>query len=167
MEESMNVKQAENSGNRYRELSLLYANGVPPAKSTHKSEPKIKKIKKSKRHKPTALEALQAVPFTLRIDFLKHNMVGPRVSVNQTKSVRGDFEKNKHRLMKIKGDCYACRLNPAVLRHHVRPICNGGGNGKDNLVRLCEPCHEELHPWLKVKKVASQDSVTPEPIAQN
>jgi len=46
-------------------------------------------------------------------------------------------------------DCFVCS-DPAEIRHHVVWLKNGGSNSKQNLVSLCNDCHGEIHPWLKV-----------------
>lgn len=46
--------------------------------------------------------------------------------------------------------CFACG-KPAVIRHHVIWLKNGGRNIKRNICFLCSNCHSDIHPWLKTK----------------
>jgi 5-methylcytosine-specific restriction endonuclease McrA len=45
-------------------------------------------------------------------------------------------------------NCYICRRRPDI-RHHLIPLKNGGSNSHLNIRSLCNPCHAEIHPWLK------------------
>lgn len=47
------------------------------------------------------------------------------------------------------GLCLVCGVH-AELLHHVIQIQNGGHNHRKNLAPLCNDCHAEIHPWLKV-----------------
>lgn len=47
------------------------------------------------------------------------------------------------------GECFACPSR-ADCRHHIIQLQNGGRNKPDNLVSLCNACHAEIHPWLKL-----------------
>ena len=46
----------------------------------------------------------------------------------------------------MSGHCYICgEDNPNVLQtHHILPRRYGGGDGPDNLVRLCANCHQAV-----------------------
>lgn len=56
-------------------------------------------------------------------------------------ALRREFNAIKVRIMPLsEQECYLC-FEPAAHRHHIVPLCRGGGNGLDNLVALCEPCH--------------------------
>jgi hypothetical protein len=43
--------------------------------------------------------------------------------------------------------CFVCN-GPRHLRHHIIQIQNGGVNLRENVVWLCNACHEEVHPWM-------------------
>lgn len=60
------------------------------------------------------------------------------------------FNASKGKLHSFKryGNCFVC-LNEAHARHHIIQLKNGGINSKKNLVSLCDPCHELIHPWMK------------------
>lgn len=45
--------------------------------------------------------------------------------------------------------CFACGAR-AQCRHHIIWIMNGGRNTRKNIIPLCNNCHAEIHPWLKV-----------------
>ena len=47
--------------------------------------------------------------------------------------------------------CFSCRVSRRVYFHHVIEVQNGGSNTWRNLVPICFPCHQVLHPWLKVE----------------
>ncbi len=45
--------------------------------------------------------------------------------------------------------CFACDDTQKNLYfHHIIEIQNGGSNHTRNLVPICFPCHQALHPWL-------------------
>lgn len=44
--------------------------------------------------------------------------------------------------------CYVCEKR-ADVRHHLVPLKHGGHNSYLNIRVLCNPCHAEIHPWLK------------------
>jgi HNH endonuclease len=46
------------------------------------------------------------------------------------------------------GPCWACGTVGFRIWHHVIQIQHGGYNRQRNLVKLCKPCHAEIHPWL-------------------
>lgn len=62
---------------------------------------------------------------------------------------REQFNESKLKLHPFRrfGMCFVCG-NPAHVRHHIVQLQNGGINSKKNLVSLCNPCHEQIHPWL-------------------
>lgn len=64
---------------------------------------------------------------------------------------RAEFDEAKASLHSMKrfGRCFACGSS-ATCRHHIVQLQNGGINSKKNIVSLCDPCHAEIHPWLKV-----------------
>lgn len=67
---------------------------------------------------------------------------------------RCDFNGVKHRLCRAKIDspCFICGhigKTPPHSRHHLIQLQNGGLNCRRNLVVLCDPCHADVHPWLK------------------
>lgn len=61
---------------------------------------------------------------------------------------REKFNKHKHWKLDLEGNCVVCGAR-ADVRHHIIQIQKGGTNGHHNLVLLCNPCHAEVHPWLK------------------
>jgi len=88
------------------------------------------------------------MPLELRLPFLiRMASFGSRVSKLQQVRVRIAFEKMKH-LVVLGNRCQSCMRFPATERHHIRPICFGGGNLLDNLVAICEACHRAIHPWM-------------------
>ena len=66
-----------------------------------------------------------------------------RESFNKIKFDRHSLKSHKN--------CFIC-LQPANIRHHIIGLKNGGTNARRNLVSLCNHCHADIHPWLKVKK---------------
>ena len=51
---------------------------------------------------------------------------------------------------KVSADiCEVCNINDAYCMHHIWPLSMGGKNNKENLIAICEECHEEIHPWMK------------------
>ena len=59
---------------------------------------------------------------------------------------RAIFERRRrrHRV----GACWACAREAVLVRHHIIQIQNGGSNDNANLIRICDWCHAEIHPWL-------------------
>lgn len=63
-----------------------------------------------------------------------------------------DWGKRRYRIFKRDGfECRGCGFTPEkedgseLHAHHVKPISEGGGHGWDNLMTLCEDCHNEVH----------------------
>lgn len=63
-------------------------------------------------------------------------------------ATRERFDATKNKYYRLHGPCRVC-LSPANVRHHVIQLKNGGTNTSNNLVRLCNGCHEAVHPWMK------------------
>ena len=61
-----------------------------------------------------------------------------------------DLIKNDRHWLRSHPMCFVCGAK-ATLRHHILQLKNGGHNAKRNLVSLSEPCHADIHPWLKTK----------------
>ena len=59
-----------------------------------------------------------------------------------------DMVKATRHKMHTHARCFACG-EPATCRHHIIQLQNGGINSKRNMVSLCDPCHGEVHPWLR------------------
>lgn len=47
------------------------------------------------------------------------------------------------------GICKVCEKNKSNCQHHIIFIKNGGSNGKNNRLPICNDCHKEIHPWMK------------------
>jgi hypothetical protein len=84
---------------------------------------------------------------------------------------REKFDRVKAKLHKVKTHriCFACGWK-AGIRHHIVQLQNGGINSKKNIVSLCDPCHAEIHPWLRhdrrpeiVLRAAMQEPETKRP----
>lgn len=67
---------------------------------------------------------------------------------------RKRFLKIRSRKILLKYDCSVCGSSP-VIRHHIISIKNGGDNSFINLIPICEGCHEKIHPWLGLEKLAN------------
>jgi hypothetical protein len=69
---------------------------------------------------------------------------------DRLKERRALFDKHKDWKLPLEPNtkCIVCN-NTAQLRHHIVQLRNGGTNGHLNLIPLCVPCHEEIHPWMK------------------
>lgn len=77
-------------------------------------------------------------------------LVIPYHKQQPTQDRRADFNGVKRDLHSFQrfGQCWVC-LAPASCRHHIVQLQNGGINSRKNVVSLCDPCHAEIHPWLK------------------
>ena len=65
--------------------------------------------------------------------------------VNYTK-----YETRRKRFAKVRytrTSCFICN-EKANHRHHIILLKHGGSNHSKNVIQLCRPCHNELHPWL-------------------
>lgn len=51
--------------------------------------------------------------------------------------------------------CWCCSARERLIAHHVVQLQNGGSNDEDNIVYICEACHAEVHPWLRVDPAAN------------
>jgi len=43
--------------------------------------------------------------------------------------------------------CFICQ-EPPQCRHHMIQLQHGGINQRKNIVKLCNPCHKKIHPWM-------------------
>jgi 5-methylcytosine-specific restriction endonuclease McrA len=95
----------------------------------------------------------QDTRYEVRMDWLQR-VASTRVEnrldyVAQRKSFR---RKRGDRIRRIKSTtvkCFACGERRIELMHHVVQAQHGGSNAKRNQVGLCDPCHREVHPWMK------------------
>lgn len=59
------------------------------------------------------------------------------------------YEKARMWALKRQPLCVLCkaegRLTAATVTHHIKPLAEGGSNSADNLLPLCEACHERMH----------------------
>jgi len=59
--------------------------------------------------------------------------------------------RRRHLKIRLRGSCWACRMRPAVHRHHIIQVQYGGLNRSANGVGLCYGCHAVVHPWMRRK----------------
>jgi len=97
------------------------------------------------------------------IIFLKHNSV----QIYCSKKCRNNFlypkkikklKTQKNVLIKKhKRICSRCKINSCNSTHHIFPREFGGGNNKENKIRLCRKCHDiveiETHNLFKMNKI--------------
>jgi len=69
-------------------------------------------------------------------------------SLNKRRDVFNEVKRKLCR-QKIGSACFVCS-QPGFNRHHIIQLQNGGINSRRNLVILCDSCHAEIHPWLKL-----------------
>jgi 5-methylcytosine-specific restriction endonuclease McrA len=48
-------------------------------------------------------------------------------------------------LAALKEPCGICGASERIHMHHIVPRSNGGEDGRENLVALCQPCHAAVH----------------------
>jgi len=64
------------------------------------------------------------------------------------KQRRSDFD------TKVKGRaCGCCGATGMLIRHHIVTLKNGGTNKRRNLIKLCEWCHFQIHPYMEEPEV--------------
>lgn len=68
----------------------------------------------------------------------------------------GVWQKVSRQYLAIHPLCEECermgRVVPAVLVHHIKPLCDGGERlSYSNLRALCEICHDEAHKQLNTR----------------
>ena len=102
------------------------------------------------RLKRFAKQFSQARKIDVRLKLLREmaELKYPTIRPKLQPLIRAEFDENKHKWLKLKGVCAVCDGQPNV-RHHIVQIQNGGLNHHSNLLLLCNPCHAEVHPWLK------------------
>jgi hypothetical protein len=69
----------------------------------------------------------------------------------ELKTARRSFDSVKNSRFKLEGSvCWVCGC-PAEVRHHIIQLQHGGMvTVARNIKFLCNDCHKEVHPWLKV-----------------
>lgn len=73
-------------------------------------------------------------------------------------------EKKYHPIWKLHIEtekCFIC-FKKSEIRHHIILLKNGGRNVYSNIVMLCNPCHADIHPWLK-EQLIKNDNAQPKP----
>lgn len=128
------------------------------AKSEVKFVRKQKKAKKKtdKRSRYKVIEALNEFWKAFRLSDHKEvkihilQVMANRIFLrdeDRRKKLRASFNEKKNRYYSLYGFCAVCRKK-ANVRHHIVQLKNGGGNHGRNLIRLCNMCHESIHPWM-------------------
>lgn len=74
---------------------------------------------------------------------------GIRLSWVELRQMRQAFDAFKLRKFPMSETCpcYVCD-GKASIRHHVTPLLKGGRNKQNNIVPLCNSCHEKVHPRM-------------------
>jgi hypothetical protein len=138
---------AKTIGDRYRDLSLNYANHNVSAKKHPK---KRKKLDNAPKTPKTKKKNLITVEDRLRY-LIKCSKIGAKnkTGVAKLSKKRLYYEAHRHKLLPLHEDtlCFCC-YKPATIRHHKILLTNGGTNEPYNLVPLCETCHMNIHPWM-------------------
>lgn len=62
-------------------------------------------------------------------------------------------------LPKVRGKCEVCRKSLAYCWHHIKPLSRGGNNADYNLIKVCRECHENIHPFMKERKIKAQEKI--------
>lgn len=50
-----------------------------------------------------------------------------------------------HAAFRFPESCWACDEQEPEHWHHIVPLARGGDNRRENLVPLCQPCHDAVH----------------------
>jgi HNH endonuclease len=91
----------------------------------------------------------------MRLDLLRRMSRPPwrRVSDELRKRLRRQFAvKYRSLLANIDDWCGVCGDGVWKEKHHIIPLSHGGINEDLNLIAICQKCHDEIHPWMKVTK---------------
>lgn len=91
-----------------------------------------------------------------RLGMLRHMAsvcISP-IGISVLKRRRRSFDSIKNSKFPILNNlCWCCEYRPAVIRHHIIQLQNGGPvTTSNNIVYLCNTCHSDVHPWLGVPK---------------
>ena len=74
----------------------------------------------------------------------------PRVDNALRLRLRKEFSKRYAQyLVGISDECAICSGRRWTEKHHIIPLSHGGINDNVNLMGICVPCHDEIHPWMK------------------
>lgn len=66
--------------------------------------------------------------------------------------LRRKFLRKQHKLLRLSNsECAVCGA-PATARHHILQLQYGGPNIPLNICGICDTCHGEIHPWLKLER---------------
>lgn len=108
------------------------------------SEKKAKKKRKKDKIVFPIMMRLRAMSPAERLEFLKEEA---RIKPWEKASKR--YKRLRRVRFSLKSKyCIVCGAK-ANCTHHVKPLINGGTNKDNNLVPLCNACHEEIHPFMK------------------
>jgi len=61
-----------------------------------------------------------------------------------------NYEKKRAYHYPVRKHCYVCG-EPACFTHHIILLKNGGYASSVNRIPVCKDCHNEIHPWLKIR----------------
>ena len=97
-----------------------------------------------------------------RMKYLKKQLresEGILLSMIELNAMRRGFEQVKLREFPMTPECpcYCCD-SFAEIRHHVVPLSRGGRNKRNNIVPLCNGCHEQIHPHLSACAAQGRDT---------
>lgn len=103
----------------------------------------------------------------LRLVCMAANPGWCRVDEGLRLRLRKDFSKRYTQyLVGISEECAICGSRRWTEKHHIIPLAFGGINDNLNLMGICIPCHDEIHPWMKGKprpcKHSGEDDREPE-----
>ncbi|MDQ5883067.1 MAG: 5-methylcytosine-specific restriction enzyme [Patescibacteria group bacterium] len=65
-----------------------------------------------------------------------------------SKHRQNKIPKERKKKLKNGAHCLFCGTTQNLTIHHVIPLSQGGDNSDDNLVVLCDSCHQKLHILL-------------------
>jgi hypothetical protein len=59
-----------------------------------------------------------------------------------------NYRRNRRKSYRVSmKPCVVCGKAPTIT-HHIIQVQNGGMNISENLIKLCEVCHAQVHSWL-------------------
>jgi len=112
----------------------------------------VKRKRSARKHLATFWRKVQGLPRQDKLAMLKRmaTIEAGRPTSGELSDKRGRFDDKKWMVDLRGAACFVCG-QAGHHRHHVIALGKGGHNGHDNIVVLCEWCHQDIHPFMAPK----------------